>query len=238
LLLDARKPKSTPLVLLPGLDGTDVFFRPLLAALPEWIRPHVVSFPPSGANDYADLLVIVREAVSEIPGFYVLGSSFAGPLALMLAAAEPAKVLGVILSTTFVRPPRATYARLKFAAVTPMIWMVRAGRRIPVWLSRGPNDQLRLDKSETWRRVSARMVAARIRALLNVDARTLLRDCPHPVLCIAGTDDGIVPRHNVEEIVSVRPCSIVRMIEGGHFVLYTRPAIVADAVSEFMEGEK
>lgn len=227
-------PSPITLVLLPGLDGTDVFFRPLLASLPEWIAPHVVQFPLSGANRYSDLLGIVRVEVSQYSSFYVLGSSFSGPLALMLAAAEPERVLGVILSTTFVRPPRPTYARLRFAAVAPMIWAIRACRRIPVWLSRRPTDRFRLDKAETWRRVNSSMVAARIRALLNIDARELLRTCPHPVLCIAGRGDGVVPWQNVEEIVAVRPSVQVRTIEGRHFALYTNPTAAVAAMTEFM----
>jgi pimeloyl-ACP methyl ester carboxylesterase len=179
----------------------------------------------------------VREAVSEIPSFYVLGSSFAGPLALMLAEAEPDKVCGVILATTFVSPPRLMYARLRFTAITPKIWMLRACRRIPVWLSRRPTDQLRLDKAETWKRVNACTVAARIRALLNVDARELLRNCPAPVLCIAGSDDGVVPRRNVEEILRVRPSVSVRMIKGYHFAMYTNPTAASEAIAEFIQAK-
>lgn|SRR5574341_1124123 len=234
ILPDACMPKLTTLVLLPGLDGTDVFFRPLLASLPRWVTPHVVCFPPSGRNEYAHLLDTVREALSGIPAFYVLGSSFSGPLALMLAAAEPTRVQGVILSATFVRPPRPIYARVRFAAVTPVAWAIRAGRRFPLCLSRGRNDPLRRDKAETWRRASARIVAARARALLNVDAREHLRNCPHPVLCLAGSRDGIVPRRNVEEIVRVRPSVHVRTIEGRHFAMYTNPTAAAAAITEFM----
>jgi pimeloyl-ACP methyl ester carboxylesterase len=227
-------PSPITLVLLPGLDGTDVFFRPLLASLPEWITPHVVQFPQSGANRYSDLLGIVRGEVSQYSSFYVLGSSFSGPLALMLVATEPERVLGVILSTTFVRPPRPIYARLRFAAVAPMIWAIRACRRIPVWLFQGPTDQFRRDTAETWTRVTAGMVAGRIRALLNIDARELLRTCPRPVLCIAGSDDGVVPRQNVEEIVVVRPSVQVRTIEGRHFAIYTNPTAAVAAITEFM----
>lgn len=93
------------LVLLPGLDGTDVFFRPLLATLPKWITPLVVQFPPVGVNEYPDLLAKVRNTLAEAARYYVLGWSFSGPLALMLAAAEPEKVQGVVLASTFVRPP-------------------------------------------------------------------------------------------------------------------------------------
>jgi len=237
VLLDLGTANPPTLVLLPGLDGTEVFFRPLLASLPKWVRSHVMCFPP-GANDYEDLLAIVREEVSAIPSFYILGLSFGGPLALMLAEAEPEKVKGVILATTFVSPPRRIYVQMRFTAVTPTIWLLRACRRIPVWLSRGSTDQLRLDKAETWRRVSARIVAARIRALLKVDAQKLLRNCRTPVLCIAGSNDGVVPQHNVEEIVRVRPSVYVRIIEGRHFAMYTNPKAAADAITEFMQTKR
>ena len=238
LASDRESYKLETLVLLPGLDGTEVFFRPLLASLPEWVRPHVVSFPPTGGTEYADLLAIVRKAVSEIPSFYVLGSSFAGPLALMLAEAESDKVRGVILATTFVRPPRRIYVRMRFTSVAPTIWLIRTCRHIPVWLSRGPTDQLRLDTGEIWKRVAAHIVAARIRSLLNVDARELLGSCPAPVLCIAGSNDGVVPWRNVEEIVRVRPSVSVRRIKGRHFAIYTNPTATTEAITAFMETKR
>ena len=237
-MLEMAKTKPETLVLLPGLDGTEVFFRPLLESLPAWIRPHVVSFPPAGATEYADLLAIVREAVSEIPRFYVLGSSFAGPLALMLAEAEPKKVRGVILATTFVRPPRRIYVQMRFTSVAPTIWLIRTCRRIPGWLSRGQTHQLRLDTAEIWKRVPAHIVAARIRTLLNVDARELLKRCHAPVLCIAGSNDGVVPSRNVEEIVRVRPTVSVRRIKGRHFAIYTNPTATVEALTEFIETKR
>ena len=235
---DARVTKPATLVLLPGLDGTDVFFRPLLAALPEWITPLVVQFPTTGANEYPDLLKLVRHAVAKAPACYVLGWSFAGPLALMSAVAEPGKVQGVILASTFVRPPRRIFAQLRWAAVTPTVWMIRAGKRLPVWLFRDSTDRLRQDKTETWKRVGTGMIAARIRTLLNVDARNLLRDCPHRVLCIAGSHDRIVPHHNVEEIVRLQPSAVVRLIAGRHFAIYTNPNAAADAITEYIRSQE
>jgi pimeloyl-ACP methyl ester carboxylesterase len=226
--------KPATLVLLPGLDGTEVFFRPLLAALPPAIRPHVVRFPVTGSNEYADLLAIVREAVASIPHCFVLGWSFSGPLALMLAATDPARVRGVILVSTFVRSPRPLLSHIAFAAVTPVIWMIRAGLRLPVWFFRQPADPFRRDKAETWTRVSARTIAARVRAILRLDAREALRRCPHAVLYIAGRHDNVVPRSAVNEIVRTRPSVHVRVIEGRHFALYTNPDAVADTVRAFI----
>ncbi|HBR50573.1 MAG TPA: alpha/beta hydrolase [Nitrospira sp.] len=222
------------LVLLPGLDGTDVFFRPLLAVLSERITPLVVQFPSSTANGYQDLLGLTRHALVAVQRCYVLGWSFSGPLALMLAAAEPEKVRGVILASSFVRPPRRLFALLRWASVTPLIWLFRAIKRIPVWLSRASNDRLRRDKTETWERVSAKMIASRIRTLLAVDARPLLRTCPCPVLCVAGQDDQVVPHHNVEEMANVRASLHVLTIAGGHFAIYTNPSEIAAAIEQFM----
>lgn len=224
-------------MLLPGLDGTDVFFRPLLAALPEWVTPLVVQFPPTGANEYSDLLALTRKALAEAQSCYVLGWSFSGPLALMLASAEPEKVRGVVLASTFVRPPRRIYAQLRWAAVTPTVWIIRAGKRLPVWLSRSSTDRLRRDKTETWKRVSAGMIAARIRTLLAVDARHLLKTCPCPVLCVAGRDDRVVPHHNVEEMVRLRESIRIHMVPGHHFSIYTNPVDTSAAIAEFITGE-
>jgi len=41
--------RNINLILLPGLDGTDVFFRPLIASLPPPVSPRVVCLPTSGA---------------------------------------------------------------------------------------------------------------------------------------------------------------------------------------------
>ena len=226
--------KPLTLVLLPGLDGTDIFLQPLLKALPDSVRPLVVSYPASGSNRYADLLTIVREAVAGLDQFHVLGWSFSGPLALMLAAEEPQRVRSVILSASFVRPPRPNVAKLRFALVGPAIWLWRAARRLPLWLLQPPSDAFRQAKSETWRRISARVLAKRVREIMRVDAREALRACPQPVLYIAASRDGIVPRRCIDEILGVRPSVKVVTIEGEHFAMYANPQPAARAITAFI----
>jgi len=104
-------PGRVTLVLLPGLDGTSVFFRPLLAALPSWVEPLVIEYPSDGGDDYPHLLALVSEAVRGLDAYWVLGWSFSGPLALMLAARDPDRVRGVILCASFVRATNCTAAR-------------------------------------------------------------------------------------------------------------------------------
>jgi pimeloyl-[acyl-carrier protein] methyl ester esterase len=231
---ETRTTNPTTLVLLPGLDGTEVFFQPLLASLPQSVRPIVVCLPTSGTNTYADLLATVRNAVAKIPECYVLGWSFSGPLALMLAVAEPSKVRGVMLAATFVRSPHPRLARWRFAACTPVIWTIRVSRRAPGWLWLRPSDPVHRAKAETWVRVRTRVIAARIRALLTVDAREVLRHCQQPILYLAGSHDRVVPFRHVKEITNIRPSVQVHTIEGRHMALYTNPEATVRVILEFV----
>ena len=161
--------------MLPGLDGTEVLFRPFLAVLPPWVQPVFVEYPPRGPNGYADLLPLVRAALDGQPGgAFVLAASFSGPLAVMLAAAEPARVRGLILSATFLRAPSRWLPHARPAASGLLIGVLRTLRRVPVWTLRRRADPYRQAKAEIWRRVPAGCLAARIRAILAVDVRELL----------------------------------------------------------------
>ena len=104
--------------------------------MPPSIHSVVVSFPQSGATGYRDLLDVVRQATAALPAFWVLGSSFSGPLAVLLAASDPTRVRGIVLAATFLRSPRPGLELLRFALVGPVVWLVRAARRLPTWLLR------------------------------------------------------------------------------------------------------
>lgn len=224
----------TTLVLLPGLDGTEVLLEPLVTALPNSLRPLVVTYPTEGDNGYPTLLARVRHAVAGLPQYYVLGWSFSGPLALMLAAAEPEKVRGVILSASFVRAPTPLLGALRATLVPPAIWGWRAARRLPLWLLRPRSDPLRRAKSETWRRAPARVVAARLRAVAAVEAGALLQACRAPVLYLAASADGIVPARNGDEIVQLRPSVRRVTIAGAHLAMHANPQAAARAIGDFV----
>ena len=230
--------KTITLVVLPGLDGTDVFFRPFLALLPARIRPVVVSYPQSGANSYEDLLRVVRDRVSQIPDCYVVASSFSGPLGIMFAAAEPARVRGIILSATFLRSPKKNLSRFKFAMIPPVVWVIRFARRIPVWTLRKQDDPFRQAKAETWARVSARCLAARVRAILGVDVRETMKKCEQPMLCIAFDGDRVVPRHNAEEILFHRPSARLAVISGDHLAMCKDPADWTREIAGFIQQQE
>src|SRR2546430_17674636 len=94
-----------PLVLLPGLDGSGLLFRPLIDHLPPELDPIVVAYPPDRALGYDELLPLALKALPTSAPFALLGESFSGPLALMAAARAPEGLQAVILCATFVRKP-------------------------------------------------------------------------------------------------------------------------------------
>jgi len=228
--------KETTLVLLPGLDGTEIFFRPLLAALPTWVKPVVVTYPTAGPNDYSALLAVVQGALDDCgcKQFYVLGWSFSGPLALRLAAKYTTRIQGVILCASFVRPPLRVLSWFRFAAISPIVHLVRLARRTHVLLSKGATDPFCRDKAATWARVPTRILAARARVILALDARKDLRECSRPVLYLAGSRDRVVPSKNVEEVISESRTAKVVTIDGPHLALYTNPGAAARAIVGFM----
>lgn len=230
-------PASVPLILLPGLDGTEIFFQPLLATLPSWVRPVVVTYPTAGANGYADLLPLVEAAVAGLDLFYVLGWSFSGPLALMLAAKEPHRTRGVILSASFIRPPLPLLSWARFTIGTPMVTFIRLARRVPGIVPGRWAEQFRRDKAATWERVPAAILAARAQAILTVNARDSLRACNAPILYLAGSHDRVVPRRNIRLILREASKTRVVTIRGPHLALYVNPVEAAAAITYFMRAQ-
>jgi pimeloyl-[acyl-carrier protein] methyl ester esterase len=224
--------RPVPLVLLPGLDGTDVFFRPLLRLLPASVQPIVVQFP-ADCDEYGPLLDIVLDATRDLDGYWVLGWSFSGPLALMLAEREPRKTQGVILCASFVRPPMPLLGWCRPLAIAEVIAIVRLVRRVPVFLAGGGADARR-DKTETWARVRAGTLAARVRTILGVDVRDLLRRCGAPIVYLASSRDRIVPRRNIADVVQHAPATRVFTIDGPHLAVYTNPQAAADVITHLL----
>jgi pimeloyl-ACP methyl ester carboxylesterase len=224
---------ATPLVLLPGLDGTDVFLRPFAAALPDSIAPHIVTYPTRGPQDYRALLSIVDEATRRLPSFHVLGWSFGGPLALMLAAAHAERIRGVIVVSSFVRAPHPLLAPLRPAIRGPVMWAYRVARRAPLWL-RPQSDPWRAAKAETWSRIPAAVIAARLRAVAALDARPTLSACRAPMLCLVSESDRVVPARHALELRELYSAARLETLPGRHFTLYTHPNAAARAVARFV----
>lgn len=230
----ADSPRPTTLILLPGLDGSEVHLRPLVRELPEWITPRVVTFPPTGPNDYRALLPIVQSACDGLDDFVVLGWSFSGPLALMYAATHPSRLRCVVLCATFVRPPWPFLRWLRFAAVAPIAPCLHLGSRL-LTLGGGPeSEDLRRDRRDAFRGVSSAALCDRMGSAMTVDVRESLRQCEVPVLYVRSTRDAVVPSWNTKEIRRTAKSLTVVDLAGSHLALRSNAKVGADLIARFV----
>jgi len=225
------------LVLLPGLDGTGVLMRPLLAALPPEITPIVVTYPCDEPLGYDALLARVLAALPTDGPFVVLGESFSGPLALRVAAARPRGLVAVVLCATFVRSPQRGVAKWMGRLVGPSaVRLFPPMAQMKMFFGGYSTPELRALSAEALSLVRPEVLVARLRDVLAVDVTAELAACDVPVLYLRGSRDMVVPSHNLREIRRIRPSVEVAVLPAPHLVLQTQPAAAAAAIARFAAG--
>jgi pimeloyl-ACP methyl ester carboxylesterase len=227
--------RELTLVLLPGLDGSGVMFRPLLRHLAPDIQPIVVTYPPHKALGYDELLPHVLAALPRSLPFVLLGESFSGPLALMAAATRPSGLRGVVLCATFVRNPVRFRPGWLWHLARPLVFRLFPKlSRLKAKLAGYSTPELNGLLTEALADVTPQVLARRVRAVLKVDVVCELVSCPVPILYLRGERDRVVPGHNVSEIIAARPDVEVARLAAPHHVLQDQPAPAAAAISTFI----
>jgi len=209
------------------MDGTGILFEPLLRALPETIRPIVVSYPPDLPLGYDDLLPIVLDALPRDP-FVLVGESFSGPLALRAAAARPAGLVGVVLVATFVTSPIPRFVRPFLVAPLFDLAPYRLELTLLAGLDASPELARLLRKARA--KVPGAVLAERVRAILDVDATDALRECAAPILYLRGTRDRLVGRSSLRAIRRARLDVESVSLDAPHLLLQTRPREASEAI--------
>lgn len=229
-----ESPLPHRLVMLPGLDGTGKLFASFVQALGGGAEVQIIQYPTDEPLGYEELEALVRAALPQDRPFVMLGESFAGPIALRIAAAPPACMLGVILCGTFARNP---FPVPRWAAALSFLVPVK---KLPRWvramLMWGSNDAAgapaQADRATA--RVAGRVLRRRIRALLEVDARDCLRRISLPALILHGRSDRIVPRAATRALAAGLPNAELAPIAGPHLLLQATPRECAAAVSRWL----
>jgi pimeloyl-ACP methyl ester carboxylesterase len=221
------------LLLLPGMDGTGLLFAPLVRALPAALAPRVVSYPPCEPLGYAALVPLVEAAAAGGGQFVVVGESFSGPLALLLAARRPPGLRGVVLCASFVRSPLPVPALWRWVA-QPWLFRFRPLGLIS-WALLGRHRRGLLGRllGEAVLSVSGAAMAARVQAVAGVDVTAELRACPVPVLYLRASEDWVVRPRCWRLVKAERPDAEVAVLSGPHLVLQAAPSEAATVLVSF-----
>jgi pimeloyl-ACP methyl ester carboxylesterase len=223
------------LIALPGMDGGAHLFGPLRDSAPGDVDVVAIGYPSGAANDYDDLMPMVRAHLPADRPFYLLGWSFSGPLALMLAAQRPPGLRGVVMAASFVRDPVPRLPRWARRFATPALFrFYPAASRLKALLGGYGTPPVRAMLKRAHAEAGVVALAARARATLYVDATAALAACRVPVLYIRASRDEVVARSCADVIRRLQPSVEIAEIEGPHLALITNPGAAWAALTAFM----
>jgi|SRR5690606_17623729 len=218
------------LVILPGMDGGGTLLAPFEAALPPWIAPEVVEYPPDRRLGYGALESKARGHLSSPEPAALLAESFSGPIAIRIASDPPPQLKALILVATFARLPLPAAVRF---AVTPALFALRPPKALlrRTLLSSDSSDALVEALRAAIARTSPRVMAHRIRAALRVDVREEFESLRIPILVLEGRKD-----HLLRPLVHGRRHDLrVVTLDAPHLVLEAAPLESASVVAGFLD---
>ncbi len=228
-----RQPLLT--LLLPGLDGTGRLFSRFLAAATGRLELRALAYPREESLGYPEL---ERRVIAELPSdrpFAIVGESFSGPIALRLGQRAPPGLVAVALAASYHRRPvghglaalgRAAAAVFALRLRAPAVRLFLAG-------SDAPADLVAEVQGAT-ADVPGRVLAARARAALEVDASEAVATCRVPLLFLAGAHDRLLRRELADEVRSLNPRAEVRTLPTPHLLLQVRPREAMALLEEFL----
>jgi len=226
------------LVLLPGLDGTGCLFDGFLSALPPALNTIIARYPADRFLPYSELLPIVQELTPKAEPFVLLAESFSCPLGVMYAAKRSPNLAGLILCAGFVSNPMG--ARSLVVRALARRWVFRLPIPDPAlsYFLVGANASPALKQAvrQAVRSVSPDVLARRVRAVLDADAREELSRTEIPLLYIRAEDDVLIRRKCFEEIQRLRPDTILETVPGPHLLLQRERQKTAEIVGDFVLG--
>jgi pimeloyl-ACP methyl ester carboxylesterase len=231
---DSTSSTRVSLILLPGLDGAGLAFGPLVKLLPSSIEPTVVTYPRDRMMGYQELLPFVRQRLPDGP-FVLLGESFSSPLSIMIAAARPPGLRGLILSSAFARNPLWLAPNWLAPLTRPFIFrLYNPYIRLKVWRrGGGPSGAARLAAIDG---LLPEVVANRARSALQVNVLEKLPTVQVPVMYVRGDRDKLVHSRNLVEMAASLPSMRVVRIDGGHCVLRSKAEAAGAAIVEFIDA--
>jgi len=215
-------------------------FAPFVERSPEWAQPIVISYDRNKAQSYEQLARHVLASINLQRAFLLVGESFSGPVALMVAARAPNNLVGVVLCASFAVNPRPLFSKLFFPALCRTLFHLG----IPVWAIKhyltgwaGSDDLVRAAASAV-KSVSSRVLAARVGMVTRIDVTQELAECGAPLLYVAAKRDRLVSRRSVRIITDIKPDISVVEIDAPHFIAQSRPVEVWRAIDRLVEKHR
>lgn len=249
--------EGTPVVMLPGLEGSRYFWKRQVEDLGAKYRAISFDLPvrrPSlsrTVSDYAEEILRNMDGMG-IDRAVVVGESTGGVIAQELATANPERVLAVVLCNTMDRPRRGGFGLNMFTLATvahqfaflPFL-SEEQRRRLLSWVGRHrgfvmdptPGNEDLIDYLFAHGlECGGGAYVDRIIALSRARYTSKLSDINVPALVLRGTEDRFVGPETALRLAGGIKGAEVALIEGGgHCCPHTMPGETSRAIMEFLE---
>jgi len=226
------------LVLLPGLHGTGELFSEFMQLMPEPKHIEAPYYPTGASPSYDQLRTMVEWVSPTSEDFVLLAESYSTPLAIQYAATNPPKLKGLILCAGFATSPIRGWRKLSVLLIAPLALRLPLPRSVMSHFLVGPDAPESLHKAvrAAIRSVKPKVLAARLRQILAVDARPQLKRVSVPILYIQAKQDHLVGPSSLNEMAAINPQIGVARIHGPHLLIQREPQMAAAAVMEFIDS--
>ena len=222
------------LILLPGLNGTSDLFSAFLDELPVTLKPIVIEYPKDQLLSYDQLLVYVKEFIPKNEDYYILGESFSGPLAVLLAYEADSYLKGLIFVSSFIKnPKKCPKFYQKMAEIIPL-------KKMPLdFLSRfllGIGGDLKMKQAlvSVLKEISDEVFIFRLNEILKVDVTEKFKKINIPCLYLRAKYDYLVPQKSLEHILSYNQKVLVSYVATTHFLLQNKPKFASHEIEKFI----
>jgi pimeloyl-ACP methyl ester carboxylesterase len=154
----------------------------------------------------------------------------------MVASRASDNLLGVVMVASFVKSPLNPLFRL----IKPFVGSPLANFRPPKYvldrlLCAGCSPATARYIQRNMPKLVPEVFWARVRAVMDVDARNELKSLKVPVHYLQATRDKVVKSRSLELIRKVRPDVSVTIIDGPHMILQCEPEQCANALGDWAE---
>jgi pimeloyl-[acyl-carrier protein] methyl ester esterase len=207
-----------------------LLFAPLLRALPSAMNVKVIAYPASDKMVYEELCSFCAGQLPDGP-VVVLGESFSGPVATLLAHRFPDRVKGLILAASFVSSPLPRSIAPLLQLPGAINFAKKFARFLLIGLRSEPETTGLLAK--TLSDLPAPVIRLRALQVLNAEYAEQFRSTACPVLVLQGAQDMLVSARYAKKLTRLRPDAELSVFGGPHMLLQIKHAECAAEIVRF-----
>lgn len=221
-------------LILPGLDGCTDLRREFVQALQPEIEASVVGLPTDRALGYEGIAELARNNVTGNEDFLLIGESFCGPAAILLAATPPRGLCGLVLCASFARRPVPLFSPLRHLAAQLPFQAMPMNLVMHGMMGRWSTPDWRGRLQRALQCLEGDVLRRRVAAVLNVDVMSELARITCPILIIDAGSDRVLWTGDRRAIHAVQPEATRLAIAGPHMLLQAVPNDVATAIKHWL----